>query len=103
MFKHISTLETAQLIAEQSATVVDIRDLLSFNQGHIKGAYRVDNQNIQDFITRSDLDKPLIVCCYHGHSSMPAADYFSQQGFEDVYSMDGGMAEWGLNQEIVPG
>ncbi len=87
--------------ATGSVTIADIRDEQSFNQGHIEGAFRVDAHNISDFIQQADLDRPLIVCCYHGHSSIGAANFLEQQGFEDVYSMNGGMCEWGLTQETI--
>jgi len=41
-----------------------------------------------------------VVVCYHGHSSQPAAQYFAAQGFEDVYSMDGGFEVWKLNNPV---
>jgi len=99
--KQISVTECAKLIQQYSATTVDIRDKLSYDQGHIEGSHRIDNQNLADFIAEADLDQPLIVCCYHGHSSIPAANFLEQQGFDEVYSMDGGMTEWGLSQQVV--
>ncbi|EGH30312.1 thiosulfate sulfurtransferase, partial [Pseudomonas syringae pv. japonica str. M301072] len=45
---------------------------------------------ISDFIREADLDKPLVVVCYHGNSSQSAAAYLVGQGFSDVYSVDGG-------------
>ena len=46
------------------------------------------------FLADTDKTLPLIVCCYHGHSSQNAAEYFSEQGFGDVYSVDGGYEAW---------
>jgi thiosulfate sulfurtransferase len=37
---------------------------------------------------------PVIVCCYHGVSSQQAAQFLIHQGFENVYSMDGGFEAW---------
>ena len=45
-------------------------------------------------IAAADLDAPLVVVCYHGNSSQSAAAYFIQQGFSDVYSLDGGFELW---------
>ena len=47
-----------------------------------------------EFLATADREKPLIVYCYHGHSSQGAADYFSEQGFAEVYSIDGGFVAW---------
>lgn len=40
------------------------------------------------------MDSPLVVVCYHGISSQNAAQYLHEQGFDDVYSLDGGFQAW---------
>lgn len=84
----------AKELQEQGAVVVDIRDADSFNAGHMSGAIHLDNYSLPDFLANADLDKPTIVVCYHGHSSQSAAAYLHGQGFEHLYSMDGGFEYW---------
>ena len=48
----------------------------------------------QSYIEKTDKETPLVVCCYHGNSSRGAAEYLSQQGFKQVYSMTGGFDAW---------
>ncbi len=74
--------------------IVDIRDADSFRLNHIMYAEHLDNQGTQAFIDDADLDIPLIVCCYHGNMSQSAGAYLAEKGFEEVYSLDGGFAEW---------
>ncbi len=93
LFKNISVNQTKQLI-EAGATLADIRDPDSFAAGHIEGATQLSNDNLHEFIQQADLDKPLVVYCYHGHSSQPAVQFLAEQGFEEVYSMIGGYSEW---------
>ncbi|MFC3609430.1 thiosulfate sulfurtransferase GlpE [Stutzerimonas tarimensis] len=92
-FKRIAPSEAATL-RENGAVVVDIRDPQSFASGHITGSTRIDNQNLPDFLAGADFDAPLIVTCYHGHSSQNAAAYLTNQGFSEVYSLDGGFEMW---------
>ena len=92
-FKRIPP-EQAQALREKGAVVVDIRDQPTYAAAHISGAKHLDNVNIADFIRAADLDAPVIVACYHGNSSQSAAAYFIQQGFSDVYSLDGGFELW---------
>jgi thiosulfate sulfurtransferase len=92
-FKRISP-EQAQAIRSQGGVVVDIRDAQSYAGGHISGSTHLDNHSLVDFIAAADLDHPLIVTCYHGHSSQSAAAYLINQGFSDVYSLDGGFELW---------
>ncbi|EEZ42274.1 thiosulfate sulfurtransferase GlpE [Photobacterium damselae subsp. damselae CIP 102761] len=41
-----------------------------------------------------DFEQPVIVMCYHGISSQGAAQYLLHQGFEQVYSLEGGFEAW---------
>ncbi len=92
-FQRIGPDRAAQLL-DEGAHLVDIRDPGSFDAGHIPGALRLDNGNLPQFLAEADHRVPLIVCCYHGNSSQPAAAYLSEAGFEDVYSLDGGFELW---------
>lgn len=102
-FKRISAEDAQQLIAQPDTQLVDIRDPRSFASAHIPGALNLSNSNLVDFIAAADLDAPLVVVCYHGISSQPAAEYLVQQGFDDVYSMDGGFESWSKQFPIVAG
>lgn len=75
-------------------TLIDIRDPQSFTDGHIKTAQHIDNANVEQFLNAASRDMPLVVCCYHGNSSQGAADFFSQHGFKQCYSLDGGYEAW---------
>ncbi|WP_312342186.1 thiosulfate sulfurtransferase GlpE [Stutzerimonas nitrititolerans] len=92
-FKRIGA-EQAQKLRSEGGVIVDIRDAHSFAEGHIPGSTHLDNHSLPDFIAAADLDQPLIVSCYHGHSSQSAAAYLAHQGFSDVYSLDGGFEGW---------
>ena len=74
--------------------MVDVRDLNSYQTGHIQDAQLVNNANIQEFLENVDKQRPLIVYCYHGNTSQGAAELFSSQGITDVYSLSGGYAAW---------
>jgi len=79
---------------QKSPILIDIRDQASFQNGHITGSLHLDNQGVADFTSSADKSKPLIVCCYHGNMSQNTAQYLAQQGFDDVYSLDGGFEQW---------
>lgn len=81
-------------IIENNAAIVDIRDLVSFQTSHMSKALNLTNDNVQDFIEKTDKQQPVIVCCYHGNSSKGAAEYLASQGFKEVYSLNGGFSQW---------
>jgi thiosulfate sulfurtransferase len=101
MFQRIDVQTAAQIIGEQDAHIVDVRDPNSFAQGHIKNAIHLDNNSVPAFIADSDKTKPVVVICYKGNASQSAADFLNQQGFTQTYSVDGGMGEWAHSQEVV--
>lgn len=86
--------EQASALIASGAIVVDIRDVHSFSAGAIDGAVHITADNVDEFIAASNRATPVIVCCYHGNASQGAAAYFSENGFEQACSLDGGYDAW---------
>lgn len=101
-FKRISISQAKELIAK-GAAVADIRDEQSFSNGHMAGAFHLTNGTLNRFMQQTELSTPVVVVCYHGNSSQGAAQYLAQQGFDEVYSMDGGFESWRFNEPFVQG
>ncbi|WP_394129175.1 thiosulfate sulfurtransferase GlpE [Shewanella maritima] len=94
-FKHLSINQLIHMTEDEpQPQIVDIRDAASFQAGHILGSVNLTNENLAHFIADADMDAPLVVVCYHGVSSQGAASYLIEQGFDDVYSLDGGYTAW---------
>jgi thiosulfate sulfurtransferase len=93
-FERLSIDDARQMIATRDALIADIRDAQSFALGHIPGAVTLNDSNLHQFVLNSDAQRPLIVVCYHGISSQGAARYLAEQGFTEVYSLDGGFTAW---------
>jgi rhodanese-related sulfurtransferase len=47
-------------------------------------------------LRRSELDaaRPVVVFCHHGARSAQVVAYLSNQGFDEVYNLDGGTDAW---------
>lgn len=92
---HLISIEQAyEFWVDQSAILVDIRDPQSYRLGHAAGAFHLTNETLNPFLQQHDFDKPVMVMCYHGHSSQGAAQYLVNMGFETVYSVNGGFEAW---------
>ncbi|MDP5029057.1 MAG: thiosulfate sulfurtransferase GlpE [Paraglaciecola sp.] len=102
-FAHISVQDAQQKLSLGLAKVVDIRDENSFAAAHIPQASHLTNGTLQQFVASTDFSTPVIVCCYHGISSQQAAQFLIHQGFEEVYSLDGGFEAWRKSQTIAQG
>lgn len=94
--KRISCEQASTLCAQDATQLIDIRDGASFSASHISQAQHIDNQSLNDFVAAADTEQPLVIYCYHGNSSQQAGQFFIQQGFTDVYSVDGGFEQWRL-------
>lgn len=58
------------------------------------GSRRLGNDTVDAFLAEAPRQAPLVVICYHGHSSQQAAAWLAGQGFAEVYSLDGGFTDW---------
>jgi len=76
------------------ALFVDVRDPASHQEARIPGSVLLNQTNLEDFLAATDRQQPLVVYCYHGHSSQGASDYLMEQGFNAVVSLDGGFEYW---------
>ena len=95
-FECINVEQAHQKLQQSTAVLVDIRDPQSFAMGHTPGAFHLTNDTLGAFMRDNDFETPVLVMCYHGHSSQGAAQYLVNQGFTEVYSVDGGFEGWRL-------
>lgn len=95
-FEHISVEQAYQLLnqPDEAAILVDIRDPQSFTLSHPENAMHLTNDTMIELMNTVDFEQPIIVMCYHGVSSQGAAQYLIHQGYECVYSLDGGFEAW---------
>jgi thiosulfate sulfurtransferase len=101
-WKEISIQEAKDKIDSGNVTVIDIRDSASYEATHIPDAIQLSGLTIEGFIATTDKATPLIVYCYHGHSSQGAASFFVEKGFKEVYSMAGGFEAWRYTEPTDP-
>jgi thiosulfate sulfurtransferase len=100
-FKRISVTEANELMQKGHVVIADIRDDQSFANGHVANAFHLSNGTMTSFSQTFDFETPVLVFCYHGNSSQGAAQYLTQQGYDEVYSVDGGFEMWKQNFPFV--
>lgn len=95
-FQHISVVDAQHKLQNKdlNAVIVDIRDPQSFSRSHVDGAFHLTNDTIVELMNTVDFEQPVLVMCYHGRSSQGAAQYLLNQGYDEVYSVDGGFEGW---------
>ena len=93
-FKLIEIAEVKQRLTDENVILLDIRDQVTFAADHIEGAFHLTNDSLQEFVDNVEFETPVFVVCYHGNSSKGIAQHLVEQGYDDVYSVQGGMVLW---------
>lgn len=93
-YQDVSVTEASQIIKDRQPLILDCRALKDYRDGHIEDAMHVHEQLRDSLVKRGDKQKPLLIYCYHGHASQHLAEFFSDFGFKNVYSLTGGYAGW---------
>jgi rhodanese-related sulfurtransferase len=85
-------LTPAQLKSRQSQLqVIDVRGWLEYVLGHVPGAQRMNQNHILKNIPK---DQAIALTCLSGHRSAIAAQWLIDQGYQQVYSLQGGTLAW---------
>ena len=95
-YENYDVKEFAELIADSSVVILDVRKADEFAEGHIKGAILID-QFQSDFVeqakTKLPKDKTIAVYCRSGRRSANAAGKLSDVGYKCV-NLKGGILAW---------
>ena len=93
MARQISVQEALDLVREQEAVLLDVREPDEWDRGHIEGAKHIPLGELQERVGEVPLDqKVLCVCAVGGRSGM-ATQFLNQVGREAI-NLDGGMHAW---------
>jgi glyoxylase-like metal-dependent hydrolase (beta-lactamase superfamily II)/rhodanese-related sulfurtransferase len=89
----VSVNWTKRNIETGSFQLVDCREDMEWNQGHIPGAKHIPLRQVNVRIQELDKDRPVIVYCRSGNRSLKATQVLQNQGFK-VASMTGGIMSY---------
>lgn len=78
------------LLKRTDVEILDLRDRYSFELGHIQGATPANDDNLRRLLKESPKDKSILIYCYHGDNSLDMAMHFFEQGYQQVFNINGG-------------
>ena len=90
----VSSTQAVQMINHQGAVLLDTRSIEAFQGGHIPQARHAPLADIEKKAASLAKDKPLILVCEMGRSTIDAASRLRAQGFTAVSVLDGGVKAW---------
>jgi rhodanese-related sulfurtransferase len=86
----------AELIADTSVVILDVRTVAEFAEGHIQGAILID-QGKSDFVEKAkatlSIEKTIAIYCRSGRRSANAAGKLADVGYKCV-NLKGGIIAW---------
>ena len=85
-----------KMTAHPDLCLIDVRELEEWQDVRIPGAYHIPKDHISTAMPAQFPDKtqPVYLHCRGGVRSLYAAQCLIEQGYEEVYSVDGGIIEW---------
>ena len=95
-FENADVKGFAELIADSSVVILDVRTAEEYADGHIKGAILID-QKQGDFVEKAKAtlskEKTIAIYCRSGRRSANAADRLAAEGYRLV-NLKGGIIAW---------
>jgi rhodanese-related sulfurtransferase len=85
--------EVAQLWADGSIQLIDVRQPHEHEAGRIAGTRLIELGSLTQEAGTIDRNQPVVFYCRSGGRSGMATEAFEQAGF-DAHNMTGGMLEW---------
>jgi len=82
-----------ELIASEGAQALDLREQGDFADGHIAGAVRADEGNVEQALESLSEDRPVVVVCAEGKRSPEVAADLRERGYQAAV-VKGGMRAW---------
>ncbi|MCA9077983.1 MAG: hypothetical protein KDA93_23340 [Planctomycetaceae bacterium] len=80
--------------SDRRLTVLDVRTVKEWNDGHIDGAIHIHGGQLQERFEGVPCDRPVVVVCGSGYRASIASSFLQRNGIEDVTNVIGGMSAW---------
>ena len=93
----ISPAEAADLLRENKARLIDVREPWEFEAARIAGSLLMPMGDVPARAHQElDPDERLVILCHHGQRSLNVAAWLRNQGFEQAQSLRGGIDAWSV-------
>ncbi len=90
----VTVLQATQLLNKGKLVLLDVRGTEEFAAGHLRSAKNIPLKELASRLKEVDKSAPVLVVCTSGSQSARGAAQLHGAGFAEVYSLDGGFAEW---------
>jgi len=97
---HLKAAEANALAQQPDTVIVDMRNHYEYEVGHFERAIEVPSETFKEQLPMAaemladKKDAPILMYCTGGIRCEKASAYLKQQGFEQVYQLEGGIIEY---------
>ena len=85
---------------KENFILLDVREKQELEVCQIKEALHIPMGVVPVRLNEINFDKPIVVMCKSGGRSAQVCQYFTDQGYSNLYNLRGGITSWAL--EIDP-
>lgn len=102
--QHVSPQKWKEMMESGEYVLLDVRNDYEWEIGHFENAERPDRRYFRDFPSYADdfkkkynpKDAKIMMCCTGGIRCETFSALLKQEGYDQVYQLDGGMLKYGL-------
>lgn len=92
--RQIGVNDAIKLTNNSEGIFLDVRSAEHFKAGHIPQSRNVPAADVANKLGGLPKEKPIIVVCERGRTSVGVVNTLKSNGFQDVYTLQGGLAAW---------
>ncbi|MUT65516.1 rhodanese-like domain-containing protein [Paenibacillus sp. NEAU-GSW1] len=91
----LERMNEAHFLPEQ---IIDVREPQEWDYYHIEATRLIPMNTIPHRLGELEDDKPIYIVCAHGVRSLAVCRYLQEQGYGNLFNVEGGMAAIALLQ-----
>ncbi|MGE7270160.1 rhodanese-like domain-containing protein [Brevibacillus panacihumi] len=91
----VNPAELTQMMNDQEdMTIVDLREPKLFEEGRVPNAINIPFAEIKTRYMDIPRDKKVVFVCHTGRMGTESGSLLLEKGYQNVYNLNGGMANW---------
>lgn len=91
---NITVQQGKEMIDSGGVFILDVRTKEEYDAGHINGSMLIPLEVLDKRLNDIPRDRKLLVYCRTGHRSAQASEILVNNGFKEIYNMQGGITAW---------
>jgi len=92
--RQLGVYDAVKLANDRQGVFLDVRSTEHFKAGAVPQSRNVPVADLTNKLGGLPKDKPIIVVCERGRTSVGVVQTLKGKGFEEVYCLQGGLAAW---------